>query len=248
MVSELPERTEKIQSDLNQHLLHLRDAESERANAAVVQLQTLQNVVKQHLQQLGAELQTPIASLIKTASATPQAVTELMTEWRHVLSTSVQRDNELVNDTQATLQQLQATMQHLEHSARQQADNVQTFMQTSATQLQALHEQFSQQLQQDTERLHEGADTITAGTIDLMSLNDGFAAAVAQFSESNQQVTATFERIEHALQTGMTRSDEQMMYYVAQAREIIDQNLLSQQALIEQLRTTPSHPTVEVMD
>jgi hypothetical protein len=32
------------------------------------------------------------------------------------------------------------------------------------------------------------------------------------------------------------RSDEQMSYYVAQAREIIDQSMLSQREIIEELR------------
>ena len=37
-----------------------------------------------------------------------------------------------------------------------------------------------------------------------------------------------------------TRSDEQMGYYVDQAREIIDQSLLSQKEIFEQLRQLAS--------
>ena len=38
------------------------------------------------------------------------------------------------------------------------------------------------------------------------------------------------------MDSSTSRSDEQMGYYVAQAREIIDQSMLSQRELFEELR------------
>jgi hypothetical protein len=43
-------------------------------------------------------------------------------------------------------------------------------------------------------------------------------------------------RIEESMDKTTERSDEQMSYYVAQAREIIDQSMLSQREIIEELR------------
>jgi hypothetical protein len=43
-------------------------------------------------------------------------------------------------------------------------------------------------------------------------------------------------RIEESMERSGTRSDEQMAYYVAQAREIIDQSMLSQKDIIEDMR------------
>ena len=44
-------------------------------------------------------------------------------------------------------------------------------------------------------------------------------------------------RIEQALGVSNERSDEQLAYYVAQAREIIDHNLLSHQKIISALNS-----------
>jgi hypothetical protein len=43
-------------------------------------------------------------------------------------------------------------------------------------------------------------------------------------------------RVETAMARAGERSDEQMAYYVAQAREIIDQSLLSQKVVMDDLR------------
>ena len=44
------------------------------------------------------------------------------------------------------------------------------------------------------------------------------------------------DRIEQGLEGASARSNEQMGYYVAQAREIIDQSMLSQREIIDELR------------
>ena len=42
--------------------------------------------------------------------------------------------------------------------------------------------------------------------------------------------------VEHTLSQAMARSDEQLAYYVAQAREVIDLSISSQQGIVEDLR------------
>ena len=48
--------------------------------------------------------------------------------------------------------------------------------------------------------------------------------------------SAAIGRFEQSLDQSSSRSDEQMGYYVAQAREIIDQSMLSQREIIDELR------------
>ena len=62
------------------------------------------------------------------------------------------------------------------------------------------------------------------------------ALAVQLFSESNDKLMASLQRIEGALEKAMTRSDEQLAYYVAQAREVIDLSISAQQGIVEDLR------------
>ncbi|MEE7567091.1 hypothetical protein HH297_12075, partial [Xanthomonas sp. Kuri4-3] len=50
---------------------------------------------------------------------------------------------------------------------------------------------------------------------------------------------ALMQRLEHvggALDASLARSDEQLAYYVAQAREVIDLSVLSQKQIIEELQ------------
>jgi len=60
--------------------------------------------------------------------------------------------------------------------------------------------------------------------------------AVQLFSESNGKLIDHLQRIEVALDKSMTRSDEQLAYYVAQAREVVDLSMLSQKQILEDLQ------------
>ena len=44
------------------------------------------------------------------------------------------------------------------------------------------------------------------------------------------------QRIEAALDKSLARSDEQLAYYVAQAREVIDLSMMSQKQIVEDLQ------------
>ena len=80
------------------------------------------------------------------------------------------------------------------------------------------------------------ATEVAAGGIEVASLGEAFGAAVAQFGDSNQALLAQLQRIEAALGRSLSRSDEQLAYYVAQAREIIDLSLLSQKQIVDDLQ------------
>ena len=80
------------------------------------------------------------------------------------------------------------------------------------------------------------ASQIGSGAVEVASLGEAFGHGVQLFSESSDKLMATLARIEGALDRSMARSDEQLAYYVAQAREIIDLSLLSQQQIVEDLQ------------
>ena len=50
------------------------------------------------------------------------------------------------------------------------------------------------------------------------------------------QLVAHLQRIEAALDKSLARSDEQLAYYVAQAREVIDLSMMSQKQIVEDLQ------------
>jgi Holliday junction resolvasome RuvABC endonuclease subunit len=63
---------------------------------------------------------------------------------------------------------------------------------------------------------------------------------VRNFSETNEKLMANLQRIELAIEKSMTRSDEQLAYYVAQAREMIDLSIGSQKDVLEALQQRQS--------
>ena len=60
------------------------------------------------------------------------------------------------------------------------------------------------------------------------------------FSQSSDQLMAHLQRIDEALGQSIARSDEQLAYYVAQAREIIDLSLMSQKQIVDDLQRSPA--------
>ena len=71
---------------------------------------------------------------------------------------------------------------------------------------------------------------------EMASLGDAFTLAVELFNSSNNTLVDNLNRIESSLEQSSVRSDEQLGYYIAQAREIIDHSMLSQKELFEELR------------
>ena len=72
-----------------------------------------------------------------------------------------------------------------------------------------------------------------------------FGHAVQCFAESNDKLVANLQRLEGSLDKSMARSDEQLAYYVAQAREVIDLSISAQQGIVEDLRRLHGRATAE---
>ena len=80
------------------------------------------------------------------------------------------------------------------------------------------------------------ASHVSAGAQQLAGVAESFGASVRQFQASHDKLTDTLQRVEASLQKSTARSDEQLAYYVAQAREVIDLSIASQQGVIDSLR------------
>ena len=94
-----------------------------------------------------------------------------------------------------------------------------------------------------TGKLGEVAAQVTASAVDVASLGETFGFAVRTFNDSNEKLISQLERIEAAIGQSMARSDEQLAYYVAQAREIIDLSISSQKDVLEALQQQQAERT-----
>ena len=217
----------------------LREAEMLRGNAAVERLGELQTALTSHLTTLGSALEDPIVRLIETAAEAPRAAAEVIGQLRNEISNSATRDNALLEERARILETLSSLLDAINHATVEQRSVIDSLVSSSAVTLTHASHQFSNQVDAQAARLTDIAAHVTSSAIEVSSLGETFRFAVGSFSEANEKLIVSLQRIEGAMEKSTSRSDDQLAYYVAQAREIIDLSLMSQKEIVEELRQLP---------
>jgi hypothetical protein len=230
------QRAEELAAVLRLELSALRDAEDARGQTAVARLTELQSAVTAHLTTLGTALEDPIARLIETASEAPKAAAEVIGQLRQEISVSVARDNALLEERTRILATLSTLLDAINHASTEQRGVIDALVNSSQATLDEASGKFQDHVTAETDKLGSIAAQVTASAVDVASLGETFGFAVRSFSETNDQLMTHLQRIEAALNKSMTRSDEQLAYYVAQAREIVDLSIGSQKDVLEALQ------------
>jgi hypothetical protein len=233
-------RMDQWVSLLQTGLAALRDEEASRGAAAVARLGDLQTALTGHLSTLGTALEDPIRRLIETASEAPRAAADVIGQLRQEMSSSVARDNELLEERSRIMAALNALLESVNHAALEQRAVIDTLVASSAGALQQTGSQFAEQVGQQTAKLSDMAAQVTSSAVDVASLSDALGFAVSAFGEANAKLVGQLQRIEGAMDKSMARSDDQLAYYVAQAREIIDLSLMSHKEIFDELRQRPA--------
>jgi hypothetical protein len=135
---------------------------------------------------------------------------------------------------------LNALLDGINHASQEQRSVIDSLVASSSVKLDAASTDFSANIASEAGKLAEIAASVTTSAVDVASLADAFGVAVQSFNVANEKLGANLDRIEVALDKSMTRSDGQLAYYVAQAREIIDLSMSSQKAIVEELRQLPA--------
>jgi hypothetical protein len=177
-----------------------------------------------------------IAQLTHTAAEAPRAAAELMGQLRQQLSDSLARDTELLAERQRIMDTLRTLLDAIQHAATEQRGAIDALVSSSSTLLQQVGAQLTDRIGSEADRLGEVAAQVTGSALEVGSLGEAFTLGVQRFSESSAGLIGTLQRIEAALGQSTARSDEQLAYYVAQAREIIDLSMLSQKQIVEDLQ------------
>ena len=135
---------------------------------------------------------------------------------------------------------LETLLDAVNHASTEQRSAVDALVSTSADLLDRVGTQFTDKVEAETGKLSAVAAQVTGSAVEVASLGEAFGAAVQMFGESNDKLVAHLQRIETALDKSLARSDEQLAYYVAQAREVIDLSMMSQKQIVEDLQTIAS--------
>jgi len=137
------------------------------------------------------------------------------------------------------LETLSALLGNIQHASTEQRAVIDTLVASSKALLNQAGSQFSERVELEATKLSGIAAQVTSGAVEVSSLGETLGFAVNTFHAANEKLIGQLQRIEGALDKSMTRSDEQLAYYVAQAREVIDLSLLSQKEIFESLRQLP---------
>lgn len=177
-----------------------------------------------------------ISRLVQAASEAPRAAAEVVAELRQKLSDSMVRDAAMLDERAKLLDTLGTLLDAVNHASTEQRGAVDALVSTSADLLARVGAQFEGTVESEARKLDGIAARIAGSAVEVASLGDAFGAAVQDFGASNERLVAHLQRIEAALDRSLTRSDEQLAYYVAQAREVIDLSMLSQKQIVEDLQ------------
>lgn len=221
---------------IQQQLGSLREEESQRGEAAVKRIELLEEKAASHLTNLGQSLEEPMQRLIETASETPKAAAEVITQLRDQMSNSVERDNLRLEEQKELTAEINQLLDTAQQATEQQHKAIEGMITSSSEVLLQVSERFENLIQSETEKLNDASDDFAVSATEMASLGEAFAVAVTQFNDSNEKLIDRFAQIEQALEKSSSRSDEQLAYYVTQAREIIDHSMMSQKEIFEEMR------------
>jgi len=139
-------------------------------------------------------------------------------------------------DTYRALATLNHLLDAVQHGATEQRAAIDALVASTAAWLEQTGARFTAKLDAETARMESVAAQLTLSAVDVASLGEAFGAAVEGFSQSSDKLMAHLQRVDDSLGKSIARSDEQLAYYVAQAREVIDLSLASQTQIVEDLQ------------
>jgi hypothetical protein len=126
------------------------------------------------------------------------------------------------------------------HASTEQRSAIDALVAASAEVLNDVGTRFTDKVEAETAKMAGVAAQVTGSAVEVASLGEAFGFGVQLFSQSNDKLVAQLQRIEGALGKSIARSDEQLDYYVAQAREVIDLSIMSQKQIVEDLQQLAS--------
>jgi len=230
------ERMDQLAGLWRTELAALRAEESARGDAAVARLGELQSAVTQHLATLGAALEAPMTRLMQTAAEVPQAASEVIAQLRTEMAQISERDTQSLQERAAVMGQIRTLLDAIHHASGEQRASIEALAASAATVMEQASRQFADTLGAQAGKTEHLAAHVVSSAIELSSLGEAFRHGVQTFTTTNDKLAEGLQRLESAIQQSMARSDEQLAYYVAQAREVIDLSISAQQGIVEDLR------------
>ena len=194
------------------------------------------NDITQQAQAHASETISEISRLVQAASEAPKAAADVVAELRSKLSDSLVRDTATLEERSRLLATVETLLDAVNHAANEQRVAVDSLVSTSAELLERVGTRFTDHIEAETGKLGSVAAQVTGSAVEVASLADALGSAVQSFGTASDGLNERLAQIAASLDGSLARSDEQLAYYVAQAREVIDLSVLSQKQIIDELQ------------
>jgi hypothetical protein len=225
---------------LTQQLQSLREEEAARSEAAVQRLggltTALSTQLAAQLSALGSSLEAPMARLMHTASEAPKAAAEVIAQLREQMSRLAERDNATLAERADLVGQIGTLLQQVQQTTGEQRTAIENLVGSATGVLQGVGQQFADTVGAQAGRAEAMAEQAATSAAQLAALGEAFQQGTQQLATSHEQLVHSLQSVEGAIGQSLARSDEQLAYYVAQAREVIDLSISAQQGIVEDLR------------
>jgi hypothetical protein len=174
--------------------------------------------------------------LLHTAAEAPKAAAEVIAQLRHDMSQLTERDNHALQERVQLMSQIDGLLQSVAAATGEQRAAIESMVTSAGTVLDQVGRQFADTVGAQALRAQALADQVSGSAVELASLGEAFSESVQRLSSTNEHLVTSLQGVESAVSQSIARSDEQLAYYVAQAREVIDLSITSQQGILEDLR------------
>jgi hypothetical protein len=230
------QKLDAISAELGTQWKVAGDATASRQQAICDTLEQTAGAIAKQTEAAAGKTLAEIARLVEAAAEAPRVAAEVVGELRQKLSDSMVRDTAMLEERSRLLATLETLLDAVNHASTEQRSAVDALVSTSADLLDRVGSRFAAQIESQTGKLDTAAAQVTAGAVEVASLGEAFGAGVAQFGHANDALMERLQQIASALDASLTRSDEQLAYYVAQAKEVVELSVLSQQQIIADMQ------------
>src|SRR5690606_16180786 len=139
------------------------------------------------------------------------------------------------------LETLDTLLAAVNRATGEQREAIDALVTTSSDLLERVGARFDERIDAGNARIEQAGARLESGAEGVATLGQSLQGAVQAFGESSAGLVERLQAIEGALDRSLARSDEQLAYYVAQAREVVDLSVLAQRQIIENLQQLAGH-------
>lgn len=233
-----------ITDDVRAQLAAQVDALAASQSAIAVTMEQTASAVSAQLQSQSTATFAEVARLLDAASEAPRAAAEVVGELRQRLSDSLAHDTAVLAERNQLLQTVQTLLQGINTAAIEQRSAVDGLIGRTSEMFASVDQRIGQQLDAGARQMELVAKRVGSAGDGVASMATALDTAVTRFDASSESLSAHLQQLATALDASLARSDEQLAYYVAQAREVVDLSLLSQKQITEELQQLARNPGV----